>query len=309
VTRPLVVGLILGLILVMSACSRPPAPKDPSMHALYRDLERQVTVAGATGWGADRLEVDALLDAALDSTCRVDPLARRLLRRWLDDRIALMGGPVELAYEKHGRKLDKIEDLLVLTRIRLVLDRAEEHALDCPFWITPERRFRGRQISQHRFILTFGGGGKAILVQQGDQNNISFGGAGRLLLGRMFKDGHGLFTGLEVGGNAVFGRADMSGDRSLELGADLVVPLVYRQSMTNTYVELAAGYLGHTSEQDFGSFDHGIHLGFGIGARALRTRFLFPGAAFGVSFERLFVPGDDPIYVKVGFRVAFDLHL
>ncbi|MCW5807918.1 MAG: hypothetical protein KIT31_36535 [Deltaproteobacteria bacterium] len=303
-----VAAAVVAAGALTSAC-RTAAPGDPTMRALFRDLERQVTVAAATGWGADRLEIDAQLEAALDSTCRVDPLARRLLRRWLDDRIALAGGPVEQAYRARGKNLDRVEGLLVLTRVRMLLDRAEEHALDCPFWLEPEHDFRGRQVSQHRFILTFGGGGKAIAVAQGDQTNLSFGGAGRLLVGRMFRDGDGLFTGVELGGNAVFARAGADGERSLELGADLVVPLVYRRAMTNTYVELAAGYLGHTSEANFGAFDHGIHLGLGVGARALRTRFLFPGAAFGISWERTFVAGDDLTSIKVGFRVAFDLHL
>ena len=78
--------------VLLAACARPPAPKDPTERALYKDLERQVTVAAATGWSVDRLEVEELLEGALDSVCRVDGLGRRGLREWLDAQIALNGG-------------------------------------------------------------------------------------------------------------------------------------------------------------------------------------------------------------------------
>jgi hypothetical protein len=100
------------------------------------------------------------------------------------------------------------------------------------------------------------------------------------------------------------------GERTaLELGIDLVTPLVYRRTLTNTYLELEAGWLGHATEDDWGAFDHGVHVGAAFGGRALRTRFLFPGAAFGVSWERTFLDGPDVTSVKVGLRVAFDLDL
>ena len=52
-----------------------------------------------------------------------------------------------------------------------------------------------------------------------------------------------------------------------------------------------------------------IHVGFAIGARALRTRFVFPGAAVGISYERLFLDGEDLRSIKIGARVVFDLDL
>ena len=58
-----------------------------------------------------------------------------------------------------------------------------------------------------------------------------------------------------------------------------------------------------------GALDHGVHFGIAFGARALRTRFVFPGAAFGLSWERLFLDGDDVTMMKVGVRAALDLDL
>lgn len=293
----------------LCACARLPAPDEPSARALFRDLEREVTVAAATGWGVDRLEVETTLPSALDSSCRVDPVARRLLRGWLDERIAALGGPVEVAYRARGKDLDAVDDLLVVSRVRLVLARAEEAAADCPFWLEPEHPFRGRQISQERWQLTFGGGGKAIIIHQGDRLDGSFGGAGRLLFGRTFGDGKGVYAGAELGANATFPK-DPTGMRTqLAIGADLVAPVMFRYTLTNAFFEFEAGWLGHATERDWGEIDQGVHLGVAIGARALRTRFVFPGAAFGVSWERLFVAGADLTTVKLGARVAFDLDL
>jgi hypothetical protein len=299
--------VLLGFSLC--ACARIPAPGEPSARALFRDLERQVTVAAAAGWGVDRLEVEDSLPNALDSSCRVDPLARRLLRRWLDDRIAALGGPVEVAYRARGKDLARVDELLVVSRVRLVLIRAEALTADCPFWLEPEQPFRGRQISERRWQLTFGGGGKGIIVHQGGDLDVSFGGAGRALFGRTFGDGHGVYAGLELGGNATFPK-DSSGTRTqLAIGADLVAPVMYRYALTNAFFELEAGWIGHATDRDWGAIDHGVHLGGAIGARALRTRFVFPGVAFGMSWERIFVAGGDLTMIKLGARVAFDLDL
>ncbi|NVB84685.1 MAG: hypothetical protein HOV81_40300 [Kofleriaceae bacterium] len=295
--------------VLLAACSRTPSPKDPTEHALYRDLERQVTVAAATGWGVDRLEIEGLLEGALDSVCRVDSLGRRSLAAWLDAEVSRRGGDVVEAWRARGKKLSKVSDLLVLHRVRMLLARAEEMSVDCPFWIEPENPFAGRQISESTWQLTFGGGGTANAIVQGDHADLSFGGGGRILIGRMFANGDGLYAGISGGASAEFPK-DETGERtSLELAADLVAPIVYRRTLLNTYFEVEAGWLGHSTEEDWGDIDHGMHVGFAFGGRALRQRFLFPGAALGFALERLFLPGDDLITIKLGARVAFDLDL
>ena len=265
----------LALLLLVGACAHRAAPADPTARVLFRDLERQVTVNAATGWGIDRLEVEAIMEGTLDSVCRVEPHVRRTLLTWLDGELARLGGPVDAAWKKRGKKLSAVDDLLVLTRIRLVLARAEELANECPFWLEPETPFRGRQISERRFQLTFG-----------------------------------IYAGAELGASASFPKDEVTGERSaLVIGADFVVPVVYRHTLTNAYVEFEAGYLGRSTEQDWSAMDHGIPLGAALGARALGTRFLFPGVARGVSWERTFLDGEDVTAIKVGARVAFDLDL
>ncbi|MDQ3367675.1 MAG: hypothetical protein M3680_19815 [Myxococcota bacterium] len=301
--------IAIASLIVITACTQRPAPQDPTTRALYRDLERQVTVTAATGWGTDRREIEGMLESTLDSVCRVDPLARRELRAYLDAELRRLGGPVEAAWRSRGKQLSKVADLLVVTRMSLLLAQAEQASAECPFWIEPEEPFRGRQISERRWQLSFGGGGKGIVVTQGDQTDFKFGGAGRLLFGRALAGGHALYVGLEVGGSAGFPKNELGERTALEIGGDFVSPLVYRRTLTNAYVEVEAGWLGHSTEADWTDLDHGVHLGVAFGARALRTRFLFPGAALGMSWERTFLDGADVTTFKIGARVAFDLDL
>lgn len=299
---------LLVAAALLASCSQRRPPEHPTERALFRDLERQVTIAAATGWGVDRIELENMLETTLDSTCRVHPLARRSLKTWLDDQIAQQGGPVEEAWRERGKDLKKVDDLLVLTRVRLLLVRAEESSHECPFWIEPDDSYLGRQFSVRRFQLSIGGGGKGIVIQQGNDADISAGGAGRLLFGRMLANGDGIYAGLEVGGSAAFPKDDLGNRTALQLAADVVAPLVYRRTFLNSYLELEAGWIGRTTERDWEHYDHGFHVGMAFGARALRTRFVFPGAAFGISYERVW--GDEDLTMfKVGARVALDLDL
>ena len=93
----------------------------------------------------------------------------------------------------------------------------------------------------------------------------------------MFANGDGLYFGAEVGGSAQFPKDAMGMRTSLELGADVLAPLVYRHTLLNTYLEAEAGWLGHATENDWSDIDNGVHVGFAFGGRALRQRFLFPG--------------------------------
>ena len=69
------------LACLLAACGQRRAPNQPTERVLFRDLERQVTISAATGWGIDRIEIEDMLETTLDSTCRVDPLVRRSLAK------------------------------------------------------------------------------------------------------------------------------------------------------------------------------------------------------------------------------------
>lgn len=303
------VGLIMFAACVSCASSQRTLPVEPSQRALYRDLERAVTVLASTlGWAVDPLEIDKLLPSALDSTCRVDLLDRHGLARFLDAELRRVGGPVEQAYRARGNDKSAVEDLMVLTRMKKLLARAEQLSLDCPFWVEAEHPFGGRQITDKSWLLSVSGGGKAVALQQGDRQDVNFAGGGRVLIGRSFANDDALFVGGELTASAGFPK-DMNGERSnLVLAADLVVPVVYRYMLTNAYFEVDAGWLGHATERDWTDLDNGVHVGFAFGARGLRTRFVFPGAALNLSWERTFIDNDaDITTIKIGARVSLDL--
>jgi hypothetical protein len=300
--------VILALVAAC-ACART-LPPEKAQASLYRDVQRLVTLRDAAGWQIDRFEIQAMLAETLMSVCRVPPDDRTALLAWLDMRIHALGGPIEAAYSARGNDLGAVEDLLELTRIRKTLETALAMAdEDCPFWIDPSPRFAGRQISDDRWQLSTGGGGKAIATHQGSETDLRFGGAGRLLVGRNFGSRWAVYVGAEAGGNAGFPK-NPDGDRSsLVLGLDLVAPVVARYTLVNSYLELEAGYVAHLTEEDWRDVDHGVHLGVGFGGRASRVRWFFPGAVFGISYEHIFENGAPMHTLKMGFRVALDLDL
>ena len=303
---------LVAAAVALVGCARH-LPPEPPTAALYRDLERLVTLTETAGWDVDRLELEGLLPESLASVCRVERVRREELLAWLDVEIARAGGPVEDAWRRHGKKRSRVARLLTLTRVRATLDRAMTAAdADCPFWLEPEPDFAGWQISDGRWQISVGGGGKGIGVRQAGRSDINFGGAGRILVGRVLGMRPALYAGIELGASASFPKDEEGMRKSLVVGVDIVAPVVYRHSFTNTYVEAEVGWLGAAIELDLGGLRHGVHLGAAIGARAARARWLFPGAAFGASWERTF-PREDQgaarTTIKVGLRVAFDLDL
>jgi hypothetical protein len=301
------------VLLALAACARSVPPQRPTA-AGYRDLERMVSFQQQKGWGVDRLEVQGLLAGALDTVCRLEPVRRTELLAWLDAEIARRGGPVEQAWRARGKSIKRVSSLLQLTRVRMIAQAAVVAAdADCPFWVEPEPGFRGRQISDDRWQLTGGGGGNTVAVIQGKSTDLHFGGAGRLLIGRNFGSRSAFYVGQESGASASFPRDEMGNRGNLVLGLDMVQMLVYRYTRVGTYWETEAGWLVHLDEDEIRAGeldpDHGFHLGAAFGARATRTRFFFPGAAFGISYERTLVDGADIHAVKIGLRVAFDVDL
>ena len=295
---------VFAAMLSIACGGAVPPPTDSA--ALHRDLERLVELADAEGWSIDRVEVEEALPPALESVCRTTSTARLQLRDWLDAQIAAKGGDVEAVYKQRGNDLGNVSELLTLTRVRMLLQRSIEVSdADCPFWLRENPKFRGRQILDDRWFLSLGGGGKGIVVQQAGQADLNFGGAGRLLIGRGFGPHATLLAGLELGGSAAFPKGADGERGDLAVSVDIVAPLVYRHRRVNSYWELEAGYIAHTPEDTFDPA-HGFHLGASLGGTASRRRWIFPGAAFGISYER--VADDNTLhFIKLGFRVAIDV--
>lgn len=312
--RRLMLGAVLATawLAASAGCART-LPPEPTASALYRDLERLVTVRQAAGWEIDRLEIEQIASAALMSACQVEPAQRLALRDWVDARIQALGGPVGEAYRRRGRDMARVADLLVLTRVRLLLDRTISVApTDCPFWVEPDPGFRGRQTSEGRWQVSLSGGGRANMVLRDDGADLEFGGASRAMFGRVLENSLGLYAGLEVGGGAGVPK-DPSGNRtSLVLGVDVVAPVMLRYYWVNTFLDVEVGYLAHATEEDWRDVAHGVHVGVYVAGRAMRVRWFFPGAGFGVAYEQTFsgAGDDEPLHLlKVGFRGSLDFDL
>lgn len=225
-------GVLLVILALSTSCASRTIPPPDTGKELYRDLERLVTLSDSAGWRIDRLELDGMLEPALDSLCRVDTSTVSSLLDWLDVRINELGGPVEQAYEARGRDLDEVDELLEISRIRMLLAHAINHrSSDCPFWVPVEEDFRGEQIFDDRFLIFVATGGKGILVSNAGREDISFGGAGRLMFGRGFGERWAVYIGAEAGAVASFPRDADGGRSNLVLGIDGVVPLAVRKKM------------------------------------------------------------------------------
>lgn len=295
-------------VLVASACAAR-LPADKSTAALHRDLQRIVSMNAVIGWSIDRTEYEEMLPTALQSVCRVPPETRAALLAWHDQRIAELGGPVEEAYEKRGRKLKRVKHLLEMTRIRTLLARSIDSAAeDCPFWIEPSSAFRGRQTIDDRWLVSTGGGGKFILFNADDETKINAGGAGRLLLGRAFGTGLAVLGGVEVGASAGLEQTDDMGNRQVFFALDAVAPVAVRFRSLNTFFEVEAGPMVRYAENTE-DFTPGVHAGLSIGGRASRQRWIFPGLVFGVALERTLPDEGEPAITmfKLGFRAELDL--
>jgi hypothetical protein len=303
----------IAAALSLAACA-PPRPEPRDQAALYRDLERLVALSSAAGWDIDRYEIEELMPEALASVCQVRERERRALLAWIDRAIRDGGGPLETAYARNGKDLDRLDRLVELTRIQRVLARASAAAGDdCPFWLEPAPVFRGRQLLDDRWVLSFGGGGKGIAALQSGSLDLNAGGAGRLLFGRALGPAWMVSAGIEAGALAAFPKDEDGARESLVLGLDTVIPVVVRYRLINTYLEAEAGYAVQVLEGPEGLQEpvSGVHAGISIGAQAARRRFLLPGAAFGISVSRSVPEGNgDPVWVlKAGLRVAIDLAL
>jgi hypothetical protein len=83
-----------------------------------------------------------------------------------------------------------------------------------------------------------------------------------------------------------------------------------RWRLVNSYLEAEIGALGHINERDT-TLVPGLHAGLAVGFHALRQRWLIPGLAIGIGYDRTFArPGRPALeLLKIGLRVTLDLDL
>lgn len=311
---------LAALIVVLLGCG-PVLPRKPPQRALVRDVERVVDVRGNVGWFIDESEIQAVLPDVMKSFCQVPVEERQEALAWVDRQIVVLGGPdVVAAWVAHGKKLGRVEDLLLATRTRMLLARATEWANQgrCPFWLEPTARFHGVHTQDHRFIATIEGGGR--VTQEIALGRVRFGGggSGRILAGYGFAEGWGLTGGLELGGGARFTNLALGEQSEFpQIVGQAAAPVVLRRQLgLTTHAELEAGPLAYF---DRGSadpstrevklhFDWGLRFGAAIGGTYLRLhRGFIP--KFAVAFTVDWVPamGEQPGLTQIGLGLRTGL--
>jgi hypothetical protein len=300
------------LVLLVGACA-PVLPREPVERALVRDVERIVDVRQRVGWLVDDVEITEALPDAITSACSVDDRQRAASLAWLDTEIARLGGSPVLAWQKAGKDLSKIDDLLLMSRTRLLLARADDWARagKCPFWIEPNPAFRGVQVLGHRFILGVEAGGRVGVGLENARWGFGAGGSGRVLGGYGVTERAQLFLALEGGGAARFTKVPI-GERATipDFLAIFAVPVVGRYGFgRSTFVEAEAGMMSYLNQVE-GKIELGLRAGVGVGGSYLRLkRGPLPRFSFGVSVDHAPGGGSRPsvTLLSAGFRAGFDL--
>jgi hypothetical protein len=270
-----------ALLFAVACAPALPQQQGPS-RALVRDVSRVVDARSRIGWLVDEAELQVAVPDALKSACQVEEPTRVATLAWLDGAIAARGGDVTAAWRSRGRDLGAVSELLLLTRTRLVLERAEEwvRAGRCPFWLEPTHRFGGVHTQAGRFFLTIEGGGRG--TQEHALGSVKYGGggSGRLLGGYGLTETWSLALGGEAGGVARFTNLALGQQSDLpDIIGFATIPLVARwQFGLVGFAEIEAGVMGYfdkgradpTTGQVTAHFDKGLHTGVALGGSYLR---------------------------------------
>jgi hypothetical protein len=313
--------IMAAAALAVGACA-PVLPEAPAERALVRDVARAVDLRSEIGWLVDDHELHTAVPEAMKSVCQVRPEDRQAALAWLDRRIDVEGGDVVSRWRATGKRLGRVEQLLLLSRVRLVLRTAEDWAQRgrCPFWLEPSPVFAGVHVQGRRFIFTVEGGGRFIQEFALGTTKYGGGGAGRLLVGYGLGEAWALSAGLEFGGSARFTNLRLGEQSEFpELVGLAAAPIVLRwQFGLSAQAEIEAGPLAYidraSADQATGrieaNYDWGWRVGFAVGGTYLRLqRGVMPRFAVAVNVDR--VPGVDGkaalTQLGIGLRTGVDL--
>lgn len=302
----------VALAALLPGCA-PVLPTEPVERALVRDVGRVIYVRQKVGWVIDEEEIQAVLPDVLRSACQVDEATRAAGLRWLDFEIARRGGPPEVAWQRAGKKLEPIEELLFFARSRLVLARADVWVKEgkCPFWLEPDPKFDGVQVLARRWIVGAEAGGRLIVGSESGVIGFGAGGGGRLLGGYGLDDRHSLYLAIEGGGGARFTNIPV-GERATipDFLATFAVPVVGRRTFGHSgFVEAELGVMAYFN-QVTAQIEPGLRAGVGIGGLYLRLkRGLLPRFTFGVTVDHAPSWGRGAVMTQIaaGLRAGFDL--
>lgn len=280
------------------------APDERGAAGIMADVERIVVAEESSGWFLDETHITAIYPVILQTVCRATPAARRLALARAEAEVQ-QHGEARALFEQGGRVVSAaVSSALSRERRRDALRKAIDGAeRGCPFWVTPEVGYDGRQTYRHRFLLSFESGGLLQLRQTEGRWTYGGGGLLRLLGGYGLSGRLSLLTGGEFAGGAMLRTGTANSEFVINYFP--AIPLILRVHDVSWHYDFEVAGVS-LFQADNARFSFGGRLGFALGVSALRTRFLIPWAGAAVAYERYFESGGRPEqnFIRAGLRIG-----
>lgn len=252
---------------------------DAAMAGLLADVRRVVAAYEDEGWFIDEDALTEIEKILLESACRAPIPARQRALELLATEA--QGDPERAFYEAQGRLTFEVKEALSSQRRWIALRRTLERSDECPFWLTPDPEFTGRQTARDKWLVHLESGGLLDLRHRNSELGLGAGGNGRLLLGKGFGEQFHLLLGGEVGGGAELGKPNTGQPLSIRYVS--AVPLVVRWHWVAWFYDVEVAPVA-LFENDDTRLSWGGRVGTTVGLTALRLRDFLPwfGLTFGV---------------------------
>jgi hypothetical protein len=270
---------------------------------LLGDVERIIAGEESEGWFSDTEAFRGIDEPLLESVCRTTPRAREIALATLREHRRAAGDPREL-FRRAGELTDDAETALTLERQVRGLERAVARTADeCPFWIRPERPFRGLQTDRHRITLSLETGGNVQLRETEGQWTFGGGGLGRILPGYGLDGRYTVLAGVELGGGAMI-RPGTSASQFV-INYFPAIPLVLRTRRLTWHYDIETAAVALFQADDT-QVSFGGRIGGAFGFSTLRRRNILPWAGVAIAYEHYVRSGGraPAHFVRGGLRVG-----
>lgn len=308
--RAALIPLCIALLVSRDSWAEPPLSTEPKSRAapaldaaadaLAFDVWRIVHARESGGWLIDEEAFRAIEADLMESVCRAAPETRAAALGHLAREREALGDPREL-FQQDRALTPRVEAALSAQRRHQALERGTRAAVGCPFWLTPERDFRGRQSTRERFLVNFDTGG-TLQLRHTDEWTIGAGGFGRLLGGYSFTH-VSLLAGVEFGGGALL----EPGTQPVQFVINYIpaLPLIARLHHEAWHLDVEAAPVALFQPSDT-ALSFGVRAGVTIGISALRLRGVLPWVGLGIATEYHFENTARPAaqYLRGGLRVG-----
>ncbi len=293
-------GLFASLLVISSRA----AAQDDSdgARALLDDVARIVAAEEAEDWFTDREALRSIEVHVLKSLCRATPEARAAALAGLRQKQRELGSGEE-RFRERGEMTSAAARALTIERQLRALEAAIARASECPFWIRPERGFKGLQSDRERFTLSVESGGNVQLRYTEQRWTFGGGGLGRLLGGWGLDGRHTLLFGAEFGGGAML--KPNTNASQFVINYFPAIPLVFRTRQLTWHYDLELAPVG-LFQADNTRASYGVRVGGGFAFTALRRRNVLPWAGLCVAYEHYFEgSGRGPThFLRGGLRIG-----